>query len=187
MTARFTAVATAIDGLLVLERRILADERGSFERIFDADDLAPFGYCGPVAQINRSVTREPGTVRGMHFQYPPHAEWKAVTCLGGSIYDVVVDLRAGSATFRRWVAVSLSASTPTTLLIPPGCAHGFQVVDGEAELLYVHSQPYVPAVDAGVRADDPALGITWPLPIARRSPRDEGHPFISADWPGIVL
>lgn len=186
MSGRFAAEPTPIPGLVVLERRPLADARGMFERLFCAEELRAFGHPGTTAQANRSLTRRRGTVRGMHLQRPPHGEWKVIACLRGRVHDVVVDLRGDSPAFLRWHAVELAEDAPRSLLVPPGCAHGFQTLADDCEMLYFHHAPHVPAADTGVRADDPRLGIVWPLPIADRSPRDAAHPLLDADYTGIA-
>lgn len=186
MSERFTASTTSIPGALVLERLRLGDERGYFERLFCADELRGFGHPGTTAQLNRSLTRRRGSVRGMHYQRPPHGEWKVITCLRGRVHDVIVDLRRGSPGFLCWHAVELAEDVPRSLLVPPGCAHGFQTLSDDCEMLYLHDVPFMPAADAGVRADDPRLGIAWPLAIAERSPRDVAHPLLTADFMGIV-
>jgi dTDP-4-dehydrorhamnose 3,5-epimerase len=186
MGARFTSEPTPIPGLWLLSRHPLADQRGLFERLYCAEELRAWGHPGVVAQANRSVTRRAGTVRGMHLQLPPVGDWKVIACLRGAVHDVVVDLRKGSPTFLRWHAVQLTEQSPCSLLVPPGCAHGFQVLHSEAEMHYLHSHPYVPDSEAGVRADDPRLAIVWPLPISERSPRDAAHPLLAADYKGII-
>lgn len=186
MSARFQADATPIPGLWVLGRHPIADERGLFERLYCSDELRAWGHPGTVAQANRSVTRQVGSVRGMHVQLPPAGDWKVIACLRGAVHDVVVDLRRGSPTFLRWHAIELSDEQPHSLLVPPGCAHGFQVMRADAEMHYFHSHPYVPDSDIGVRADDPRLSIAWPLPIIERSSRDAAHPLLAADYQGIV-
>ncbi|MBN8526496.1 MAG: dTDP-4-dehydrorhamnose 3,5-epimerase family protein [Planctomycetes bacterium] len=172
-------------GVVLLHRRRIDDARGSFERLLCAEDIRRHGHPGTFAQANRSVTLGPGTVRGMHMQLAPHAEWKVVTCTRGAVHDVVVDLRRGSAWFGRHVAVRLSGDRADSVIVPPGCAHGFQVLEGPAEMIYAHSHPYAPGAEFGVRADDPSLAIAWPLPIAARSGRDAGFPDLAAAWPGV--
>ena len=186
MSRRLLCEPTPLPGLMLIRRQPLADARGSFERLFCVDELAAFGHPGVVAQANRSCTLHVGAVRGMHFQTPPYGDWKVITCTRGSVHDVIVDLRHGSPTLLRWHAVTLAEDLPLSLLVPPGCAHGFQVMGGPAEMIYLHSHPYVPEADAGVRADDPRLAITWPLPIGERSPRDEAHPLLDATYPGLM-
>lgn len=187
MTNRFIAHSTPISGLTILERHPLKDERGVFERLFCDEELRSFGHPGKIAQANRSITHQVGTVRGMHFQHPPHGEWKLLTCLFGAVHDVIVDLRRCSPTFLHWHAVELTQDNARSLLVPPGCAHGFQVLKADSEMLYFHSHPYTPTAEAGLRTDDPRLKIHWPIPISMRSPRDAAHPLLSADWQGINL
>lgn len=178
---------TPLAGLVVVETPVRADARGSFQRLFCAQDLADAGHPMAVVQSNLSVTSDRGTVRGMHFQAPPAAEAKLVRCLRGRVFDVAVDLRAGSSTFLRWHGVELSGDRPVALLIPKGFAHGFQVLDGPAELLYFHSAAWTPDCEGGLRHDDPRLGIAWPLPARNLSERDRSHPLLAPDYPGIPL
>ena len=185
MSGRLHCEATPIPGLMVVHRRPLEDHRGSFERLFCVQELRTAGHPGIVAQANRSLTRRVGTVRGMHLQMPPHADWKVIACTRGTVRDVVVDLRAGSPALLRWYAVTLDGDGHQSLLVPPGCAHGFQVLEGPAEMIYLHSQPFVPEADGGVRADDPRLAISWPLPIAELSDRDAAHPLIETGFQGV--
>jgi dTDP-4-dehydrorhamnose 3,5-epimerase len=185
--ARFEVFATPLGGAKIVERLPLRDERGSLARVFCAEELREAGWTKPVAQINHSVTTKRGTVRGMHFQRPPHAEAKLVSCLRGVVFDVVVDLRAGSPTFLRWHGEELSADNCRALLVPEGCAHGFQTMSQDCELLYLHSAPYVSASEGAVNATDPKLAIAWPEPITSRSPRDESHAWIADDFRGLDL
>ena len=144
--------------------------------------------AGPSASLlNCGLWRERGTVRGMHYQTPPHAEAKLVSCLRGEVFDVAVDLRRGSPTFLRWHAERLSPGNHKTLLIPEGCAHGFQALAPDCELLYVHTAPYAPNAEGGVHPRDPRLAISWPEPIAILSRRDEAHPPIADGYTGIAL
>lgn len=176
-----------LEGLRVITRRIRGDSRGFLTRVFDSEPLSAAGFVGPVVQINHTFTAVRGTVRGMHFQWPPHAECKLVSCIRGEIWDVAVDLRSGSPSFLRWHAERLSAANGRALLVPEGFAHGFQTLSDDCELIYAHSHPYVPAAEGGLRPDDPMLAIDWPLPIAGLSPRDQAHPQLTNDFPGIVL
>ena len=185
MSARFHAEATSIPGLWLLHRQPLVDERGCFERLFCADELRQWGHPGAVAQANHSLTRRKGTIRGIHFQHPPHAEVKVVSCLRGRVFDVIVDLRRGPG-FLKWYGGELCAHDHQSLLIPPGCAHGFQALDNDCEMLYFHSCPFVPDAEDGVRADDPRLAIAWPLPIGERSIRDASHPLLAANFAGFA-
>lgn len=185
--SRFTLIETGIGGLRIVERQRLGDERGFLSRLFCAEELASAGWDKPVAQINHTWTQARGTVRGLHFQRPPHAEMKLVTCLRGAVWDVGLDLRSGSPTFLQWRAVELSADNGRALLIPQGFAHGFQALTDDCELLYLHSAPYAAQAEGGLSATDPALGIDWPLPIALRSGRDEHHPCVTPEFTGLDL
>jgi dTDP-4-dehydrorhamnose 3,5-epimerase len=185
--SRFTVTDTSLVGLKLVQRQMLGDERGFLSRLFCSDELLAAGWYGSVAQINHTCTRQAGTVRGMHYQKPPHAEIKLVSCLRGAVWDVAVDLRADSLTFMRWHAEVLSADNGRALLIPQGFAHGFQALSDDAELLYCHSCAYVPQAEAGLNPQDERLGIAWPLPVQGLSPRDAGHPMIADDFEGVRL
>ncbi|MBB4063935.1 dTDP-4-dehydrorhamnose 3,5-epimerase family protein [Gellertiella hungarica] len=186
MSARFTPVALPLEGPVLLERRRFSDDRGYLTRLFDPLDLAAFGWDGPVMQVNETGTLKAGIVRGMHFQHPPHAEIKLVTCTAGRILDVAVDVRRGSPTFLRHVAVELSADNARSLLIPRGFAHGFQALTDDVRLVYVHSASHQPDAEAGLHPEDPALGIAWPLAVHGLSPRDLAHPPITSDFAGVA-
>jgi dTDP-4-dehydrorhamnose 3,5-epimerase len=183
--SRFNFRPTALTGLTVVERRRLEDSRGFFSRLYCADELAAAGLPMPIVQINHSFTAQRGTVRGLHFQHPPHAEDKFVSCLHGEVFDVAVDLRRGSSTFLKWHGERLSAANATSLLIPKGFAHGFQALSDECELIYLVSAAYAPAAEGALHAADPAIGIAWPLPCTGLSPRDAGQPFVTRAFEGI--
>ncbi|MDR7308884.1 dTDP-4-dehydrorhamnose 3,5-epimerase [Rhodoferax saidenbachensis] len=185
--SRFTRTETPLAGLLCLERQVLGDARGFLTRLFCAEELADAGWTGAVAQVNHTYTAQRGVVRGLHFQHPPHAETKLVTCIRGAVWDVAVDVRAGSPTFLQWHAVELSAQNHRSLLIPQGFAHGFQTLTEDCEMVYLHSAPYVAQAEAGLSAQDPRLAIVWPLPIAELSPRDAQHPLLNALFKGLTL
>ena len=185
--SRLALAPLPLAGLFRVQRQPLVDERGFFARLFCAEELAGAGWTAPIAQINQSYTALQGAVRGMHYQKPPHAEMKLVTCLRGEVWDVAVDLRQGSPTFLQWHAEHLSADNGNALLIPPGFAHGFQVVEEGAELLYLHSAPYTPACEGALNVRDPRLAIAWPLPVQGLSARDAAHPWINAPFEGIRL
>jgi len=184
---RFTLNPTPLAGLVTVQRQPLVDSRGFLARMFCAQDLAPAGWTWPVAQINHTHTVQRGTVRGLHFQRPPAAEAKLVSCLRGAVWDVAVDLRAGSPTFLQWFGTELSAANRRALLIPPGFAHGFQALADDCEMLYLHSAPHAPASEGGLDALDPRLAIAWPLPVAERSPRDAEHPLLAPGFTGLPL
>lgn len=133
------------------------------------------------------MTTSPGAIRGMHFQNPPYAEMKLVRCLRGRVWDVAIDLRAGSETFLRWHAEELSAENRLMMAIPEGFAHGFQVLEPESELLYLHTAVYHRSSEGGVPFDDPRLAIRWPLPVTDVSVRDAQHPPITQHFTGIAI
>jgi dTDP-4-dehydrorhamnose 3,5-epimerase len=168
------------DGPVLVQRKPFADERGAFARIFCAEALAEIGWPGPVAQINHSRTQKAGTLRGLHFQRPPYAEAKLVVCIRGAVHDVAVDVRDDSPSRYAHVGVELSAEAGTAIYVPEGFAHGFQALTDDVELVYIHSVAYSPDHEAGLRHDDPVLGIGWPLPASGLSARDASHPLIDA-------
>lgn len=176
---------TAINGVLVVEAQPYQDHRGAFSRLFCEKSLAQALGSQHIVQINRSRTSTVGAVRGLHYQRAPHAEMKMIRCLKGRVWDVVVDLRAGSPTFLQWHAQELSPQADRMLLIPQGCAHGFQVLEAESELLYLHTAFYEPAAEGAVRYDDPRLGIPWPLPVTDLSERDKNHALLSNEFAGL--
>ncbi|WP_455273004.1 dTDP-4-dehydrorhamnose 3,5-epimerase family protein [Rhizobium herbae] len=186
MSARFTAHQTPLQGLSVISRKTLSDDRGFLSRLFCEDDLAAFGWQGRIAQLNETGTLHKGTVRGMHFQRPPHAEIKLVTCTRGRVLDVAVDIRAHSPTFLQHFAIELSEDNACSLLIPKGFAHGFQALTGDVRMIYAHSESYAAASEGGLNPQDPALGIDWPLPVVNLSPRDAAHPLLSPDYRGVA-
>jgi dTDP-4-dehydrorhamnose 3,5-epimerase len=185
--SRFNVTALPLAGLKWVARENRGDARGFLSRLFCAEELAAAGWRKPVAQINQTVTTRRGVVRGMHFQNPPHAEMKLVTCLRGAIFDVAVDLRHGSPTFLRWHGEELSSDNRKALLIPEGFAHGFQTLSDDCELIYVHSTPYRADAEGGVSPRDAVLAIAWPLAISELSDRDARHPPIDAAFTGITL
>lgn len=185
--SRFTITDLPLAGLKLVERQRLGDSRGFLARLFCAEELAAAGWLQPIAQINHTYTARRGTVRGMHFQLPPHAEMKLVTCLQGEVWDVAVDLRAGSPTFLHWHAERLSADNGRALLIPEGFAHGFQTLTDGVELLYCHSAAYASSAEGGVNPQDERLGITWALAIAELSARDAAHPMLEGKFEGVAL
>lgn len=184
--SRFLISDRPLSGLKSVERRNLGDSRGFLSRLFCSEDLAAAGWDKPVVQINQTVTARRGTVRGMHFQRPPHAEMKLVSCLRGSVWDVAVDIRAGSPTFLCWHAEELSAENRRALLIPEGFAHGFQSLTDDCELLYLHSAAYEAEAEGALNCQDSRLGIAWPLPITELSPRDAAHPWLDGEFKGLI-
>lgn len=185
MSARFNTSDTPLAGLKVIERKPMGDGRGGLERLFCGEELGTLMAGRRIAQINHTFTAKAGTVRGMHFQVPPHAEMKLVTCLRGEVFDVAVDLRKGSPTLLRWHGEILRPDAHKTLLIPEGFAHGFQALTDDCEVLYFHTAHYEPAAEGGLRAEDPRLAIRWPKPVSGLSPRDAAHALLRADFRGL--
>lgn len=179
--------STPLAGLMLVETRTVGDERGQFTRIFCEADLAGLRPHLHWTQINHSRTTQRGTVRGMHFQYPPAAEAKLIRCLRGRIFDVAVDLRTGSPTFLKWHAVELAEDAPTQVFIPEGFAHGFQSLTDGVELLYMHTASWDPGHEGRLRHDDPQLGIAWPLPVTNVSSKDAAAPLLTAGFQGVHL
>lgn len=179
--------STPFEGLLVVETDPFRDDRGAFSRFFCTKELE--SVIGPrrIMQINHSITKTVGAVRGLHFQHAPHAEMKLVRCLKGRVWDVAVDLRPGSPGFLSWHALELTPENARMFVIPEGFAHGFQVMEPDSELLYLHTAHYHPQSEGGIRHDDPSLAIHWPLPVADLSKRDSNHPSIDPDNPIIRL
>ena len=185
--SKFSIFDTPIAGLKVIERKNIGDSRGFLARIFCADQLQKAGWKRPIVQINQTITKKRGTVRGMHFQNTPHAEMKLISCLQGEIWDVAVDLRKNSPTFLQWHAEKLSAENYRALLIPEGFAHGFQALSNDCELIYLHTAPYTLESESGIRPNDRYLDIPWPLDFFEISTRDATHPLLSDQFSGIEL
>jgi dTDP-4-dehydrorhamnose 3,5-epimerase len=185
--SRFRILDTPIAGLKIVERSARSDERGFLARLFCSEELAPAGWGKPVAQINQTLTRRQGAVRGMHFQLPPHAEMKLVNCIRGEVWDVAVDLRRGSPTFLKWFGMHLSAQNGHALLIPEGFAHGFQTLVEDCELIYFHTCAYHAASEGAVHPEDPRVAVRWPQAITEMSTRDRGHPMLSPAFQGILV
>lgn len=178
---------TDIAGLYIAETEAVHDHRGSFMRYFCLEDLEQALDGKAVVQVNYSSTTMAGAVRGLHYQQSPHAEMKLVRCLRGRVWDVAVDLRRNSPTFLQWHAEELTPENARMMIIPEGCAHGFQALAANSELLYLHTAAYAPQSEGGILHDDPALAITWPLAVADLSSRDRSHPPITPDFKGITI
>lgn len=167
---------TSIEGLLVAQRRSSTDFRGSFSRLYAVEDFAAIGRPTPAVHVNASTSTASGTLRGIHFQYPPKAETKIVGCIAGSVWDVAVDLRPNSATQFGWFGIELSATNGLSLVIPEGVGHAFLTLEPDSTVVYVTSQVYSPENESGVRFDDPLIGIEWPQMPRVVSKRDQLWP-----------
>lgn len=180
-------IETNIRGALVIESSVFQDNRGAFSRLFCARDLQEIIGQRSIVQINHSRTHSVGAVRGLHYQNPPHAEMKIVRCIKGRVFDVAVDLRQGSPTFLNWTAIELTPESHYAFVIPEGCAHGFQVLEEDSQLLYLHTEFYAPGAEGAVRFDEPRISIDWPLTPTDLSARDLSHPNLQEAFKGIVL
>jgi dTDP-4-dehydrorhamnose 3,5-epimerase len=167
---------TTLDGVWLIHPEPMRDERGFFVRTFCVNEFQHHGLETAFPQHSVSCSLHKGTIRGMHFQRPPHGEVKLVRCLSGSIWDVVIDLRPQSPTFRQWLGFELSDKNDVQLYIPKGFAHGFQTLRDDCRVNYLISEFHAPAAASGVRHDDPAFGITWPLPVTSMSEKDRRWP-----------
>lgn len=156
-------VETGLPGAWVIEAEARGDERGFLARTYCAREFGQLGLCTEWVQCSTVYTVQQGTLRGLHFQRAPHAEVKLIRCTAGAVYDVIVDLRPASPTFRRWFATELTALNRRMIYVPEGFGHGMQTLVDDTELFYMMSAFYEPAAAAGVRWDDPALGIVWPM------------------------
>ena len=185
--SRFDFLPTPLSSLTLIQRKPIEDDRGFFCRFYCADEFREAGLRKPIAQINHTFTRKRGAVRGLHFQYPPHADTKIVSCLKGEVFDVAVDIRQGSPTFLCWHGEIISAANQKSLLIPEGFAHGFQTLTEDCELIYLHSESYHPQAEGALNVADPRLGIAWPVAITELSDRDRAHPCIGSNFEGILL
>lgn len=178
---------TKLRGVYVVKTNLLTDSRGAFARFFCKKELADLLESREIVQVNSSVTKSSGAIRGMHFQHPPYSEMKLVRCVNGRVWDVVVDLRSESPTFLEWHAEELSSENTKMIVIPEGCAHGYQSLVAGSELLYLHTEFYMPDSEDGLAYNDPLLNITWPLPITDVSVRDQEHPRLTNLFSGIKI
>ncbi|MCF6324128.1 MAG: dTDP-4-dehydrorhamnose 3,5-epimerase [Gammaproteobacteria bacterium] len=178
---------TPISGLIVVETEFHSDHRGAFSRLYCQNALQEIVGARQILQINQSCTQAVGAVRGLHFQQSPCAEMKLIRCLKGKVWDVAVDLRSDSPTFLSWHAEELSRSNMKMMVVPEGFAHGFQVLEEDSELLYLHTAYYTPSSEGGIQPMDPALSIDWPLSIQDLSDRDHHHPLLTSYFTGLVV
>ncbi len=176
---------TPLKKVHVVDASPIADTRGSFARWFCARELEPLLELREITQINHSKTVKVGSIRGMHMQKSPHAEMKFIRCIKGKVLDVALDVRSGSPTFLQWHAQELSAENNKMMVIPEGCAHGFQVLEPDSELLYLHTAYYEPSSEFGINYADPKANIKWPLPVGDISDRDASYPLLSVDFRGF--
>ena len=177
---------TPLRGAYLIELQPHRDERGEFARAWCREEFAREGIDIAMVQGNVSINPTRGTLRGMHYQLAPHEEAKLVRCVRGAIYDVIVDIDPTSPSFRRWYGVELTPQSNTMLYVPPTCAHGFQTLHDDSEVNYLVSAPYAPAAARGLRYDDPALAIAWPLPVSRVSAADRSWPLLEGGLSAVA-
>jgi dTDP-4-dehydrorhamnose 3,5-epimerase len=184
---RFDFIDTSLEGLKVVQRKPIEDSRGFFSRFYCADSFKDNRIDIKALQINHSYSIQKGTVRGMHFQMPPYAEIKYVSCIRGEIFDVAIDLRKNSPTFMHWHGEILSASNHRSLVIPEGFAHGFQTLEKDCELMYLVSNGYEPTHERALNPIDPLININWPLEITEISDKDKNCLRVSSNFKGLDL
>lgn len=176
---------TPLEGSYTIELSPFGDERGWFARTYCEKEFASIGHDKKWVQLNHSFTKKQGAVRGMHFQLPPFSEIKLVRCIAGSVFDVIIDIRKDSLTFLQWFGTELSAANRRMLYIPEGFAHGFQTLTEDCELIYHHSAFYTPGAEGGIRYNDPAVNINWPMAVTEISERDRNHPLLDSTFKAI--
>ena len=167
---------TRLQDVRLIEFEPVKDERGYFARTFCTREFAAAGLATEFVQHSISHSARTGTIRGMHFQHPPHEEVKLIRCVAGAIHDVLIDIRPGSATYMQWEAYELTARDGRQLYVPTGFAHGFQTLAPASEVGYMMTAFYAPDAADGIRHDDPAFDISWPLPVADLSAKDRSWP-----------
>jgi dTDP-4-dehydrorhamnose 3,5-epimerase len=175
---RFNIGKTPLAGLTIIERLPIKDDRGWLERVYCQDSLSELVNGKIIRQITKTLTAKKGTVRGLHFQKPPYAETKIISCLQGKIWDVAVDLRENSPTFLNYFAVVLSEDQHLSLLVPEGFAHGFQALTNNCQIMYFNTNNHNPDAEGSINALDPKIAIQWPLKISLRSTKDANSPFL---------
>ena len=176
---------TKLKGAFVIDLELRSDDRGFFARTFCSREFEAHGLNASIAQANISFNRRKGTLRGLHFQYPPSAETKLVRCTHGAVLDVIVDLRPESPTYLQHVSVELTGDTRRALYVPERFAHGYQVLEDSSETSYLMGEFYVPSTAAGLRYSDPRLAIAWPLPASDLTPRDQAWPLLDGAEPAL--
>jgi dTDP-4-dehydrorhamnose 3,5-epimerase len=173
---------TLLKGAYVIELESRGDERGFFARFFCKDEFANTGINNEILQINNSLSRDKGTLRGMHYQLAPKSEDKIVRCIKGSLYDVIIDLREDSDTFGKWFGVELSAENRKTLFVPKGFAHGFMTLENNTEAFYLVTEKYAPEKERGIRYNDSRFNIEWPIEPLVISDKDKEHPDFNPEY-----
>ncbi|MBI5208112.1 MAG: dTDP-4-dehydrorhamnose 3,5-epimerase [Candidatus Firestonebacteria bacterium] len=176
-----------LEDAYIIDPEPVIDERGSFARLFCKKEFVKIGLKSEIVQINQSITRQKGTIRGLHYQILPMTEMKIVKCIKGSVFDVIVDIRKGFPTFLKWYGDVLSEGNQKMIFIPKGFAHGFQTLEDNCEMLYFHTEFYSKEHDRGLKFNDTALGIQWMLDVKEISKKDSSYLPISNNFMGIEL
>ncbi|MCX6312551.1 MAG: dTDP-4-dehydrorhamnose 3,5-epimerase [Bacteroidetes bacterium] len=176
---------TAIEGCFIIEPQLISDDRGWFARVFCEEEALPFLGKIKLVQINHSFNIKKGTFRGMHYQVPPYAEGKLIRCIAGAVADFVLDIRKNSPTFLKWISVELSAKNHNLIFVPEGCAHGFQTLEDNTELIYHHTNAYRKDADRGIRFDDLMVKIKLPIEISVMSEKDKCYEMLASNFKGI--
>lgn len=171
---------TPLQGSFIIEPELRGDSRGFFARQFCSKEFKKMGLDTNFVQVNNSLSKEEGTLRGMHYQLSPHAETKVIRCIQGALWDVILDLRESSKTFGKWFGETLTAENRKMMVAPKGFAHGFLTLEPNTEVLYLVSEYYTPEAERGVRFDDPSFSIDWPKKPTVVSERDLTHPLFMA-------
>lgn len=178
---------TSLEGAYIVTPEPIVDERGSFARIFCKNEFSAIGHKSEFVQINHSVNKLKGTFRGIHYQLPPFEEIKLISCISGSVYDIIVDIRNGSPTFLQSVAVEISKENRKMMYVPAGFAHGFITLEDNSQLIYHHTAFYTPGHEAGLRFNDPLLQIELPITPVVINEKDRNYPVISKGFKGIII
>lgn len=183
----FNFFPTPLDGLFTLEPKPIKDERGLFERFFCKNDFQALGLTKEIVQINHSITTKEGSIRGIHYQKPPFTETKIIRCIKGSIFDVAIDIRENSPTFLKYFTQILSEENNNYIFIPDGFAHGFQTLEDNTQLIYLHTNLYMKESEGIINYNDPKLAIKWPLTLSSISEKDANCPFLDNNFSGIKI
>jgi dTDP-4-dehydrorhamnose 3,5-epimerase len=178
---------TSLDDVFLIELKLIKDERGWFARTFCGQTFARHGLVSHVSQTNHSYCRQKGILRGLHYQRPPGAEAKIIRCVQGKVFDVAVDVRKGSPTFRKWFGVHLSANEPRAVYVGQGFAHGYLSLVDHSAVVYHTSAPYAPELEGCIRFDDPSICIRWPIRDPKLSLKDSGTVWLDESFEGITL
>ena len=176
---------TPLVGAYTIDLDKLGDDRGFFARLYCSDEFSNAGLINSFVQINNSLTKEKGTLRGMHYQLPPVAEVKVVRCVRGSLFDMILDIRPDSPTFGKYYGETLSAENRRMMYVPQGFAHGFLTLEDDTEAFYLVSSPYGPEQERGIRFNDPEFKMDWPLEPEEISEKDRSWPDFDSEWHGI--